>query len=99
MKAETLEDRLDTFVGLGVALDEGHAQTKIDVSRPDVRLDSWVEYRNEQTGDEAADEHDVGSHEPKGADDVSCFGGQLIGEVRVVAGDVLSVRFVQVSAP
>ena len=58
-----------------------------------------VEDRNEQTRDEAADQHDVGSHEPEGADDVSCFGGQLIGEVRVVAGGALSVRFVQESAP
>ena len=51
------------------------------------------------SGDEAADKHDVCSHESEGADDVSCFGGQLIGDVRVVASEVSSVRFVQESAP
>lgn len=98
-EAETLEDGFDPLVGLGVALDEGDAQAQVDVGGPDVWFDARVEDRNQKTRDEATDEHDVGSRESESADDVGRFGGQPIGEVGVVARDVVSVRFVQDSAP
>ena len=74
-------------------------QVDIDIGGADVRFDPGVEDRHQQSRDEAADEHDVGRHEPERAHEVGGFGHQQLGETRVVAGGVLSVRLVQGPAP
>jgi hypothetical protein len=99
LEPETLEDRLDPLVGRGVALHEGHAQAEVDIRGADVRLDPGVENRHQQSRDEGTDEHDVGRHEPESTHEVGGFGHQRLGEIRVVACDVLSVRLVQGPAP
>ncbi len=99
MEPEALEDRLDPLVGLRVALHEGHAQAQVDLRGADMRFDPGVEDRHQQPRDEAADEYGVGRHEPESAHEVGGFGHQRLGEIRVVACDVLSVRLVQGPAP